>query len=220
LVSIDAEPRDDLLSVASSAGWELVLLPGKADLERLISLGADVVVVNLAVFGRDRWRFVTDFADGLPYVGLVVYSAASEREMVKGLRSGIDAWISRPCQSLELRARIEAVLRRCAPVASRNRGIAGLELRHHALDARVEGKDVGLNATEFHLLALLAASPGQAMTADELYLALNGQTRPKRSQGIKHLVSRLRAKLRAADPTVEYLKTTPGRGYQFERPPA
>ena len=84
---------------------------------------------------------------------IMLTARADERDKVLGLESGADDYITKPFSPRELKARIRAVLRRCAPQASDETVSAGgLELSPAMHRVSANGAMVDLGPTEFRLL--------------------------------------------------------------------
>lgn len=101
---------------------------------------------------------------------LMVSGLGETADRVVGLRLGADDYIVKPVEPVELRARVEAVLRR-----SRSRGpvtseqcFGSLSLDPQAREVRVDGNVVDLTPREYDLLAFLAAHPRQVFSRKQL----------------------------------------------------
>src|SRR5262249_12282092 len=103
-------------------------------------------------------------------VPIVMLTARTDTiDVVVGLESGADDYVTKPFEMAELVARGRAVLRRGSaapkePVVT----IGGVEIDPGAFVARRDGRDLGLTATEFRLLLELARRPGQVFTREVL----------------------------------------------------
>ena len=93
-----------------------------------------------------------------------------------------------------------------------------LEVDPAGFNARKDGKDLSLTATEFRLLLELARRPGQVFTRELLLQRVWNYDYLGDSRLVDVAVQRLRAKLEddPAHPTM--IKTVRGVGYRLERP--
>lgn len=172
-----------------------IMLPGVNGLEvlrRLRQLDADVPVLILTARGE-------------------------EADKVLGLTLGADDYISKPFNLGELRARINASLRRqrlrAADQAVLEFGDVRVDLDRHLV--RRAGKDVALTAREFALLAHFLRNPERALTRDTL-LSEVWQTDYLSQRTIDNFVGRLRAKFEPDPDQPRYFLTVRGIGYRFE----
>jgi two-component system response regulator MtrA len=118
-------------------------------------------------------------------------------------------------------ARARAVLRRAgepgpgasdAPIR-----IGDLEIDERAFVARRDGRDLGLTATEFRLLAELARRPGQVFTRELLLETVWGYDYLGDSRLVDVAVQRLRAKVEPDPSHPRLIATVRGVGYRLER---
>jgi len=172
-----------------------IMLPGMNGLEvlrRLRQLDADVPVLILTARGE-------------------------EADKVLGLTLGADDYISKPFNLGELRARINASLRRqrlrSGDQSVREFGDVRVDLDRH--EVRRAGKDVPMTAREFALLAYFLRNPERALTRDTL-LGEVWQTDYLTQRTIDNFIGRLRAKFEPDPDRPRYFLTVRGVGYRFE----
>ncbi len=121
-------------------------------------------------------------------------------ERAKLLDLGADDYLEKPFGRKELIARIRALLRRAQgpAVSSEPIRIGSLEIDRAAHSARARGEPLPLTATEFRLLAALAARPGEVVERTALLRAGWPDERDPDPEWLKAHLARLRAKLQAA----------------------
>ena len=73
----------------------------------------NALLVDPALLGDEGWEYLERVCATLPDLGVVVCTGRSTvAQRVRGLRLGVDDWITKPCHPEEAMARIEAVSRR------------------------------------------------------------------------------------------------------------
>jgi DNA-binding response OmpR family regulator len=181
--------------------------------------------VDLGLLGPRAWEFLERVATALPGMGLVVCTGrTSVSQRVRGLRTGADDWITKPCHPEEVLARVEAVVRRRKRASERvDTGplVAGeLEIRADQFQAFVRGRSVDLTRREFELLQLLAQAEGKVLQREEIYQAVWGYAMAHGDRSVDVFVRKVRLKLETASPDWSYIHTHFGVGYRFqpERP--
>lgn len=176
----------------------------------------DLVVLDILMPDGSGLDFCRDLrADtGVPVIFLT--SLGERDQIVAGLRSGGDDYLSKPYHIEELVARVEAQLRRAALLRQTGDApeIQGLELDLIRQRARWEGRDMNLRPKEFQLLALLAQSRNRWSTADELYTAVWGMAACDTRTVAMHL-SALRLKLQAETGDALDVEHVRRRGYRL-----
>jgi DNA-binding response OmpR family regulator len=141
----------------------------------------------------------------------------SERERVEGLRLA-DDYISKPFSSLELVARVQAVLRRTKrhhPASPMT--VGDLELDPESMTVQVHGRVISVTALEFRLLAYLASNLGRTFERDQLLDSV-WDSRFVTPRTVDVHVRRLREKIEAQPEAPRYLQTVRGKGYRMISP--
>ena len=75
-----------------------------------------------------------------------------------------------------------------------------------------------LTATEFDLLALMAAAPGRVFTRSQLLEAIHGVTVEAGGRAIDSHIKNLRRKLQPATRSADVIETVHGVGYRLHEP--
>jgi DNA-binding response OmpR family regulator len=147
---------------------------------------------------------------------IIMLTARNEEpDVVLGLEMGADDYLVKPVSLRQLVARIRAVLRRARPGGdSRDEpvcvGELTIDLAGHAVACA--GRPVTLTATEFGLLAALAAHPGRVFSRLQLMEAAIGDYYEGYERTIDSHISHLRHKLGAAEGLIQ---TVHGIGYKL-----
>jgi DNA-binding response OmpR family regulator len=142
---------------------------------------------------------------------------ADALERVRAFRRGCDDYVPRPFHYDELVERIRAVLRRARPVQAEGGVVEAGSLR---IDTRtrgvtVRGTRVHVAQKEYELLLKLAGEPDRVFTKKELLRDIWGYTVDARTRTLDSHASRLRRKLREADPATAFIENTWGVGYRL-----
>jgi DNA-binding response OmpR family regulator len=119
---------------------------------------------------------------------------ADPDERARALARGCDDVVNHPVPYAELRARIEALLRRVAPRPKRI-ALGELEIDLATRRVTVLGERVVLSAKEFELLVKLASEPERVFRREELLREVWGFVSIGRTRTVDSHASRLRRKL-------------------------
>lgn len=146
------------------SGYDVVTAAdGRAALGAFAGSRPDLIVLDLLLPDIDGIDLCYRFREmeGPPIIMLTSLDSVSDR--VEGLRAGADDYLVKPFAMAELVARIEAVLRRSAPNASRI-DYQDLVIDLDAHEVRRADDLVNLTPTEFDLLVFLARRTNRVVT--------------------------------------------------------
>lgn len=140
-----------------------------------------------------------------------------ELDIVKGLESGADDYITKPFSLMVLRARIRALLRR-SPVGNEPEYKDSVFLFHfETMEFYKNGIPIELSKTEQRILYLLVSNPNIIITRERLleWVWPEG-TEYVEDNALSVAVRRLRDKLEDDSSNPEYIRTLYGKGYMWE----
>ena len=145
---------------------------------------------------------------------LMLSARGEELDRVLGLELGADDYLTKPFSPRELAARVKALLRRAGAPAAALAAAPAL-LHDDAAGQRISlrGEPLALTRREYRLLACLLAGAGRIHTRDALLAAAWGDDSDSQDRTVDTHIKTLRAKLREADPSREYIQTHRGMGY-------
>lgn len=152
---------------------------------------------------------------------IIITAKDNDTDKVMGLHLGADDYVVKPFSLIELTARIRAHIRRAARYENHG-GEETIRLRELEIDAdrytaRIAGAALDLTRTEFEILRLLAAHPGQAFSKERLYEMVWKEPYYGNENVLNTHINRLRGKLKAASKEGDaYIKTLWGIGYKME----
>ncbi|MDB5379377.1 MAG: DNA-binding response regulator [Rubritepida sp.] len=191
----------DGLRLAADGGYDAIVL------DRMLPGGMDglAVLATLRATGLD-----------VPVVILSAMSAVDER--VRGLRAGGDDYITKPYDSLELTARLDALLRnRNLPKPDKilRVGPLAMDLRTHVIHCR--GREIELLPREMQLLEYLMRHAGQVVTRAMIFEEVWGYHYEERTNVIDVHIGNLRRKIDSVEgPSM--ITTMRGSGYVMHDP--
>jgi DNA-binding response OmpR family regulator len=211
-----------LLKRLPRVAMEPVLLV-TTDPEALISHRLDALVLNLEIIGDRFWPGVERLCERLPRLAVIVCTGPSSvAQRVRGLRLGVDAWVTKPCHPEELIGVVGAVLRRYRrgelPADDGPLTAGELAIRPDRYQAYVGQRSIELTAREFQLLLLLAQNE-RVLERAEIYERVWGYAMAHGDRSVDVFVRKLRQKLLAASPKWTYIHTHFGIGYRFAPEP-
>lgn len=139
-----------------------------------------------------------------------------ETDIVAGLDSGADDYITKPFSLAVLRARVDAQLRRAGPPRPRTVELGEFSFDFEGMDFRRRGTAVELSKTEQKLLRLLVENRGRTLSREFLVDRIWGRGAAYVDENaLSVTVKRLRNKLEDQPSRPRFLKTVYGIGYTW-----
>jgi two-component system, OmpR family, KDP operon response regulator KdpE len=150
---------------------------------------------------------------------IMLTALESDEDKVRGLDAGADDFVTKPFSSDELLARVRAVLRRSqvalpAPSCTVFKSDS-LEIDFASRQVIVDGKEVRLTPTEFHLIQELGLNRGKVLTHTHLLQRVWGPEYKDETEYLHVFIRNLRTKLglnRCGHGAIESIS---GVGYRF-----
>ena len=197
---------------------------GKSGFEMLNQVPFDLVILDLMLPMKSGLDLCVDIRrSGFTTPILILTALGQSVEKVAGLKLGADDYVTKPFDTLELMARVEALLRR-----SPNR-VDGLRSDHADLyrlgpivvDGRKgkvtrAGNPVNLTSREFQLLRYLVEHRGVTISREELLEQVWGHIPGTMTRTVDMHVASLRQKLEINPKRPEMIITVPLMGYKFQ----
>ncbi|HOG45247.1 MAG TPA: response regulator transcription factor [Anaerolineae bacterium] len=182
----------------------------------------DLIILDIRLPDGNGFDLCRELRRSLRQPILMLTACDDEVDRVLGLELGADDYVTKPYSLRELIARLRALLRRAYGELSRPNPSERIVFGHIALDLEArrayrDGKDVGLTATEFKLLAHLAAHPGRIFSRQDLLQAVWGYPDyygDERTVDVH--IRHLREKVEDDPTNPMHLCTVRGLGYSLE----
>jgi two-component system phosphate regulon response regulator PhoB len=204
IVEDDATIRALLEMALLGAGYSDVASSARGDegLEMIRREKPDLVLLDVMLPGLDGFSIARRVRESseLAATRIVMLTARTAPEdIVRGLDSGADDYVTKPFDRKVLLARVKAVLRRGLPVTE-GVDFDGLRIDEPSRVATLRGKALDLTPGEFALLVRLVAHRGRVFV------------RPPDERTVDVQVAKLRQKL---GKWADHIETVRGVGYRI-----
>lgn len=200
------------------AGFHVVVASdGDEALRRANEHKPDLIVLDLGLPLRDGLDVTRELRRASDVPIIVLTARGDEADRIVGLELGADDYVVKPFSPKELVARVRAIFRRGE---ARQDGttlirVGDVEIDVPRMRVTVNGRDVDLTATEFHLFATMAGEPGRVFTRGQLLDALHGVAFEAYERAIDAHVKNIRRKVEPSPGAPRYIRTVYGVGYRF-----
>jgi DNA-binding response OmpR family regulator len=183
----------------------------------------DLILLDVMLPGKDGFEVCRELRkSGLQTPIVMLTAKTQEVEKVHGFEVGADDYVTKPFGTLELRARIKALLRRAG-----NTGAGGVpdperydfgdvEVDFHRAELRREGRAVELTPIELKLLALFVRERGRVLSREQLIDGAWGADTFTSARVADNHIANLRKKIEPDPANPRYLRNVRGLGYRFD----
>lgn len=173
LVEDDAVVREMVTLALENEGFRVeVAATGSQALELWRRRAPDLILLDLMLPEIDGVEICRRIRRDDTDVPIVMLTAKDDPvDVIVGLETGADDYVTKPFETRVLIARLRAVLRRQQHpevLDGRILRVQHLEIDQAAVEVRRDGRRVDLTPTEYRLLLELARRPGQVLTREIL----------------------------------------------------
>jgi len=175
----------------------------------------DLAIVDLGLPGLGGVELIRTLrAEEHDFPVLILTARDDWQDKVTGLEAGADDYVTKPFHMEELKARLQALLRRSGGQASPVLQLGRLVIDMGARCVHRDGEAVELTSFEYNTLEYLVHRSGDVVSKSELTEHIYRQDADRDSNTIEVFVGRLRKKL---DPEgdLKPIQTVRGQGYRF-----
>lgn len=196
----------------------LTAADGDEGIKLAFDSGPDLIVLDIMLPVFSGLEILSELRERGRDVPILILSArGSTDSKIEGLGLGADDYLAKPFALSELFARVEALLRRRRAEKRKNprRVYGDLVIDLPGRRVTLRGKEVGLSAKEFDLLALLAGSPGKAFRREDILDRVWGFEFEGTARTVDNFILSLRQKIETDPSSPAIIKTVRQVGYKF-----
>ena len=207
---------DSMKTGLEKAGFHVdVSYTGAGGEERAYVNGYDAILLDLNLPDKDGIDILKFLRKSNIETPVIIITARDEiEERALGLDLGADDYLTKPFQLLELRARVQAVIRRFHGRTNPQIVINGLIINPSARTAEIDGEPLILVAKEFDILEYISTRHPAIVSSEEIAEHVYDEDFDPFSSVLRVHLTRLRKKLSAA-AGYEVLITMRGKGYSL-----
>ena len=213
-VDDDRDLCDLLRTALERDGHTVTVLHSGAEVAERHCTWADCILLDVMMPGEDGFatcRRVRTLAD-CPILFLT--ARTEEADVLRGLGLGGDDYLTKPFRLAELRARVNAHLRRQNRAPSHRMQRGGVTFDLQAGEAFCGEVPLRLTRGEYALCEYLALHAGRTFSKEQLYEAAFGFDGTADTSAVTEHVKNIRAKLRACG--LQPIETVWGIGYRWK----
>ena len=194
---------------------------GLEGISKLFTCNPDLIILDVMMPGTNGFEVCQRIRQVSNAPIIMLTALNHEQEMLRGLESGADDFLSKPFNADVLLARAKTVLRRSANGNAQN---TNFQFNHGHLSIDIERRQVlvdqarvKLTPIEFRLLVYLARNAGKVLTFNHILSNVWGNEYQGSIDYVHVYVSHLRNKIEENAKDPRYILTVHSVGYIFER---
>jgi two-component system alkaline phosphatase synthesis response regulator PhoP len=204
----------------TAEGYDVsVATDGEQGFELALRSPIDLILLDVALPRKNGFDVCRDLRGrGVQTPVLMLTARGQVIDRILGLKLGADDYLTKPFDTAELLARIEALLRRARTITA-NAGDAyafgGVHVDFRSAVVMRDGELVDLSGLEFKLLRYFVERRNALLTRDELLEKVWGYDAMPVTRTVDVHVASLRQKLERNPSKPEFIVTVHGLGYKF-----
>ena len=216
---VDDDPRTlrQVRDALASGGYIPLVTGDPAELPGLLrSERPDLVLLDLMLPGADGIELMANIPElaNLPVVFISGYGR--DETIARALESGAADYIVKPFSPTELRARIQAALRRRTEVEPFV--LDELTIDYDRRRVTLAGLPISLTATEYDLLRVLSVNAGKVLDYQSLLRQVWGERENRNAEVVRTFIKRLRQQLGEQASRPKWIFNERGVGYRMATP--
>jgi two-component system, OmpR family, alkaline phosphatase synthesis response regulator PhoP len=186
---------------------------------KAVQSSADVILLDVMLPGKGGFDVCRDLRQqGITTPILMLTARGQTIDKVLGLKIGADDYLTKPFETMELLARVEALLRRnsspaASPSAAYSFGDVQVDVRR--TEVRKGGTELSLSAKEFQLLKYFLEHRGNTLSREVLLHEVWDYDSTPTTRTVDVHVAWLRQKLEENAKQPRWILTVHGMGYKF-----
>ncbi len=221
VVEDDADINSLLCKILSKQGYNVKgAYSGSEAKMCLEKYDFQLVLLDLMIPGVTGERLISDIRKIKTMPIIVISAKPGQNIKIEVLKLGADDFVSKPFDTNEVLARVEAQLRRYTVFSKGDKqqsvlGYKDLILNRETMEVTVKGELISLTSREFTILELLMAHPNKVFTKANLFEHVWNENFFGDDNTVNVHISNLRSKLAKINPDIEYIHTVWGIGYKI-----
>ena len=187
-------------------------------LECLASFAPDLVILDLNLPGMDGFEFLQRFRKTFATPVLIVSARDADEDIISGLGSGADEFVTKPFSPRVLVARVRAMIRRVQDAtqgtAEETFAFGDFVLYRNSCLLKKSDERIPLSAKEFAILLFLVQNADKPLTPEVIYSEVWKNAYGDLS-AVAVYIQRLRKKIEVDPANPRFIETVFGMGYRF-----
>lgn len=221
IVEDDDDIRELVAFNLEMSGYSVIKCDnGEEVVDKALDQKPDLILLDVMLPGIDGFevcRRVKKNQDLKDTPVLMLTARTDDDDIINGLETGADDYITKPFRPKILLAKVKTALRRNV-VSTKEKtensilNIHGISIDHKRYEVKLDGKEVHLSVTEFSILEYLARNPGFVYSRNQIIDSVKGDGYAVTERSVDVQILGIRKKL---GDYGRYIETVRGIGYRM-----
>ena len=187
---------------------------GQMAITQAVTGDYDLILLDLMLPGCSGYDVCRVIRDKIDVPILMVTARTESVDKIRGLGLGADDYLTKPFRIPELRARVNAHIRREQRERHSSLNFERIRIDLSAKTVQVDGEIISLTKSEYMICEFLARNKGQVFTREQIYEAVFSLDGESDNSTIATHIKNIRAKLNQY--CIQPITTVWGIGYKWE----
>ncbi|MFA9376643.1 MAG: response regulator transcription factor [Lachnotalea sp.] len=194
-------------------GHQVTICEHPSSVQEMNHLNYDLILLDISMPEIDGFTLCKKIRERVDCPIIFLTAKTMENDVMKGLSLGADDYIMKPFGIGELRARVEAHLRREHRQKKNMFHISGIIFQLSVKELWIEKNNIALTKSEYEISEFLALNHGLVFSKDKIYEEIFGFDGESDSTAVVEHIKNIRKKL--AEYNMNPIETVWGMGYKW-----
>ncbi len=190
-------------------------IDGMDALRKIEEVKMDMVILDIMMPNMDGWELCYELRKYYDIPLLMLTAKGEISQKVKGFQLGIDDYLVKPFDPLELVVRVKALLKRYQVTVSQSIQVGNVLLNRKIFEVTIGEQTITLPLKEFELLFTIGSKVGRTCSREQLIEEVWGYDFEGNERTLDVHINRLREKFQEEQSGFT-IKTIRGLGYRLE----
>lgn len=216
ILAIDDEEEIRIIikKALEKEGHVVTCLESPEEFEKINIATFDVILLDIMMPQKDGYTVCSEIREKVDCPIIFITAKAMDQDLEKGFFVGADDYIKKPFSIAELRARIQAHLRRQERTVHTRLVSKSLCFDISAKTLYKNDVEIKLTKSEYEICVLLAQNKGQVFSLEQIVERVFGYDSESDSATIREHIKNIRSKLKKSGE--EPIETVWGIGYRWK----
>jgi two-component system, OmpR family, response regulator BaeR len=193
-----------------------VFIDGRFVIEAVRTQQPAALILDLMLPINDGMSLCTEIRTFSAVPILMLTARVEEADILAGLASGADDFVTKPFSASQVVARVSALVRRAEGRVTSDPSSVKYMIDEAGQRAAWRGHWLTLSTSEFQILSAMMKQPGRIFSRDQLLNQLGDRALESADRAIDSHIKNIRRKMNAVDPEANCVASVYGAGYRFE----